>query len=423
MEAHAQSVEDNLVSGLSFKLAPGASYVTDRKSVTYWPSGSSEYKVSGGVKVAKINLTGDAWLDPGTVKVMFTVANTSTEKSLRPFVIGGHNWFRRLRVICGGQTIEDIDNYNRTVEMFHMMQSKEKRLNDMVEGLGGSTTNTPGALLAVGSGNSERVVSMTLLSGLFNQEKFLPIKYCPIQIELELVNSSSDCCRESVAAHDGSQDFVIKDVQVKCDLITLDNGFDNEIAAHLLSGKNLPINFGSYNTSVQVANGDKNSISVSRALTRLKSVFTSMFRVPDNNQLANEVNLFSHHMGQAEDKYDSTKEVQFEMSVGSHKWPEYPIKSIAESYYQLKKTLGIHGSAFHTMDIQEGEYNNNKFVIGIDTEKMLGASFTGFNSKSGDLMTIKLDNTGLRTGIDRIFVVLHYDAVLQINDTGVIVYE
>ena len=421
MEAHAQSVEDNLVGGLSFKLAPGASYVTDRKSVTYWPFGSSEYKVSGGVKVAKINLTGDAWRDPGTVKIMFTVANTSSDKTLQPFVPGGHNWFRRLRVICGGQTIEDIDQYNRTVEMFHTMQSKEKRLNDLIEGMGGggttgSDTSTPGVLAE----GTERVVSMTLLSGLFNQEKFLPIKYCPIQIELELVNSSSDCCRAASTSDNGSQDFVIKDVQLKCDLITLDNGLDNEFASHLLSGGNLPINFGSYNTSVQVANGDKNSISISRALTRLKSVFVSMFKPPSTTQVYNEVNSFHHEMGGI---YDSTKETQFEMSIGSHKWPEYPIKSIAESYYQLKKTLGINGSAFHTMDIHETEYNNNKFIIGIDTEKMLGASFTGFNSKSGDLMTVKLDNTGLATGVDRIFVVLHYDAVLQINDTGVIVFE
>jgi len=416
MEAHAQSVEDNLVSGLSFKLAPGASYVTDRKSVTYWPTGSSEYKVSGGVKVAKINVTGDAWADPGTVKIMFTVANTSTTKELRPFVPGGHNWFRRLRVICGGQVIEDIDQYNRTVEMFHMMQSQDKRRNDLVEGMGGSNTSYPAALAT----GKERIVCMTLLSGLFNQEKFLPIKYCPIQIELELVNSSSDCCRTHADTDKGSQDFVIKDVQLKCDLITLDNGFDNEIANHLVNGGNLPINFGSYNTSVQVANGDKNSISVSRALTRLKSVFTSMFKVPSDTTEHNEVNLFSHHMGSF---YESTKEVQFEMSIGSHKWPEYPIKSQAESYYQLRKTLGINGSAFHSMDINESEYHHDKYVIGIDTEKMLGASFTGFNSKSGDLMTIKLDNTGLATGTDRIHVVLHYDAVLQINDTGVVVFE
>ena len=35
VEAAANSVEDYLIDGLSFKLSPGASYVTNRKSVTW----------------------------------------------------------------------------------------------------------------------------------------------------------------------------------------------------------------------------------------------------------------------------------------------------------------------------------------------------------------------------------------------------
>ncbi len=40
VEAVANGVEDKLVDGLSFKLAPGASYVQDRRSVTFRPQGS-----------------------------------------------------------------------------------------------------------------------------------------------------------------------------------------------------------------------------------------------------------------------------------------------------------------------------------------------------------------------------------------------
>ena len=35
MEAHTQSVEDNLIDSLSFKLRAGASYVPDRRSVSF----------------------------------------------------------------------------------------------------------------------------------------------------------------------------------------------------------------------------------------------------------------------------------------------------------------------------------------------------------------------------------------------------
>ena len=36
MESHAQSVADNMIDSLSFKLRPGASYVTDRRSVSFF---------------------------------------------------------------------------------------------------------------------------------------------------------------------------------------------------------------------------------------------------------------------------------------------------------------------------------------------------------------------------------------------------
>ena len=68
MEGHAQSVEDSLIDSLSFKLRPGASYVTSRRSVSFFPQGGNDYKPNG-VKVIKIGLNGDQWLDPSTVKL------------------------------------------------------------------------------------------------------------------------------------------------------------------------------------------------------------------------------------------------------------------------------------------------------------------------------------------------------------------
>ena len=85
--------------------------------------------------------------------------------------------------------------------------------------------------------------------------------------------------------------------------------------------------------------------------------------------------------------------------------------------------MGILGSAYHSLDFTGREYINDKFISGFDLEKMLGASFTGYNSKSGDLLTIKLSKTGMANGADMIYTTLHYDALLEINDTGVTVME
>ena len=53
MEAVANSVDDALIDSLSFKLSNSASYLTDRKSVTFWPTGSNIYKTNSGTKVIR----------------------------------------------------------------------------------------------------------------------------------------------------------------------------------------------------------------------------------------------------------------------------------------------------------------------------------------------------------------------------------
>ena len=100
----------------------------------------------------------------------------------------------------------------------------------------------------------------------------------------------------------------------------------------------------------------------------------------------------------ANNKYDSSKEFQAQLQLGSKLFPEHMIRRHAESYYQLRKSLGIHGSAFHSINIKGNEFMTNKFVLGIDTGKVLGASFSGYNTKSGDLITLALENNGLANG-------------------------
>ena len=63
------------------------------------------------------------------------------------------------------------------------------------------------------------------------------------------------------------------------------------------------------------------------------------------------------------------------MQIGSKLYPEYHIRSPTEAYYQLRKTLGHQSSTVHKFAITAGEYKSNKFVLGIDTEQVLEASF------------------------------------------------
>ena len=109
--------------------------------------------------------------------------------------------------------------------------------------------------------------------------------------------------------------------------------------------------------------------------------------------------------------------------------PSYPIRSNAEFFYNLKKSIGIHDS-IQSVAISPFAYRFNKFIIGIDCEKVLQAAYTGMNTKNGEM--IRLNFTKLGTGnsnpvlastAERIFTVLHCDTILNIKDTGVELFD
>lgn len=65
MEAPAQRFEDSLIDSLH----SSASSVTDRHSVIFFPQGGNQ-NTPNGVKVIEINVHGDQWRDPSTVKLI-----------------------------------------------------------------------------------------------------------------------------------------------------------------------------------------------------------------------------------------------------------------------------------------------------------------------------------------------------------------
>ena len=69
------SPEDILIDNLSFKLNKGSSYIIDRRSVSFWPSGSNIYKSNSGNRVLTFSLNGEdnTWLDPQSVRIFFTL--------------------------------------------------------------------------------------------------------------------------------------------------------------------------------------------------------------------------------------------------------------------------------------------------------------------------------------------------------------
>ena len=437
MEHHANSVDDALIGGLSYKLKSGASYVTNRRSVSYFAQGGNDYKPSG-VRVMKFHLTGDQWMDPSTFRVAFQLNNldydAASSNYVQPLSWNPAVFFRRARIIAGGQVIEYIDDFNRLSLMLSSLKSGEEQL--MIASEGFNSFDEQYADVAQdnrktyrnfdydksGSVFEGRRVIFKPMFGIFNQEKLLPLRYMPLQIELELVNAGGDAVH--VGAWEGQNNtanWSISDIQCKCDLLTLDNALDNEYASHLLSGKSLPINFRTWNHTNQSTGNDKNfSANINRALTRLKSVFITLQGV--EGAWDKQCNDFFHPIAvQAIDRYSVSDEHQYQVQIGSKLIPEYPVKSLSESLSQLRKTVGSPFQMYGRW------YRTRKYIIGLDLEKVSGAGFTGMSTKAGDLMTLNFRDCEV-SGVGgstphRVFCALNYDCVVNIQDSGLQVLD
>ncbi len=448
VEAIANSVEDKLIDGLSFKMQPGASYVVERKSVTYHPQGSNNYEPGAGTKLIRILLTGDNWLDPSTLRVMFSLNNreaAGADRELR-VMSGPWSFFRRMRILVAGQLVEDIDQYNRIHEMFSFLVAEDSNMNDAAEAFG-IVHNKHAAVNRANFQGIKAGQSLTVLfkplSGLLNQDKMIPLRYAPVTIELELVDSVTEPIFTSVTlgglatdiqVANSSYNWSINNVQVKTDICVLDNALDNSYSQHLLSGKSLPISYNTFVSQIQTITGQSAPlINVSRALTRLKSVFVTLAKDYGGNRAVllgrkpwND--LFSpmssnNHDGTLTHEQDG--EFEFQLQIGSKLFPEYPVRSHTEAYYNLKKTLGVQASSVHNFNINPTEFRDYKMILATDCERVLNAGFTGINTRAGDLLTVKLkyNSTDADRLADRIHIVLHSDQILEIRDSGCQVFD
>ena len=159
-----------------------------------------------------------------------------------------------------------------------------------------------------------------------------------------------------------SQSWQIENPQIKVDICTLDNALNNEYANLLLSGKALPINYSSYVTQLQSITGQSPSVNITRALSRLKSVFATFDQAITDTKVAQKDahikvwkktwNDLFHLMSYATNwLYDPSFEMEFQLQVGSKLFPEYPMRSLQGCFYQLRKCMGVESSNFHSLDI------------------------------------------------------------------------
>jgi hypothetical protein len=506
MEATTSAVEDSLISSLDFKIKPGASYITGRRNCSFYPSGGNSY-APNGVRVLRFHLA-DGWLDPSSVRIKYTLVNDreqpqpaplfGNEYLLRP-VSTPATFFRRLRILGGNGSaiIEDISDFDRVSHMFEILSTDEYINDSECQGFGFPIYRDNMPIMSgdidrgILPGNSKTVLFKPL-SGLFMQEKLIPLRYCSLTIELELVNNFIDpivsnvsqealpptldadafpLYFKSIPPNGFSTQWHIEGCELKADLISIDSALESSYAEFLLQGKSIPIPMTVFVSQSQMLLQQKEeTVNVTRSFTRLKAAYITLsgqkpgdlrqeYLKNCNNYYSplcgsfpvNEVLTLAHfnstvgmyrssgehdtgstiNVGSLpcirtyKRQYNSANELGYQIQLGSKLYPEMRTNSNSEAWYYLSKTLKHQNTKEHGFQIKPDSYYNHEFIIGQNFEKVEGASFSGINTKMGDLMSIRIYNQSYDNTIapNKIFITMVADQILNVSDIGCQIFD
>jgi hypothetical protein len=136
-------------------------------------------------------------------------------------------------------------------------------------------------------GGESVTMQMPLLSGLFNCGKYLPLRFLQgLSIELVLVSNYKDAALITQADVTDTNNWTtddplwtISEPVIKCQVVTIDSGLENQFTQKLASGRSLPIQFTSFVTQIANAGNTQTPVvSITRAFNRLKACYVSMFK-------------------------------------------------------------------------------------------------------------------------------------------------
>ena len=237
MDNVVAEAQDTMINSLNFGLPETSQYITDRRFVNYFPSGSNVYNPNAGNKNIRFYISGEdnTYLDLSSVRLFATLQNTDGTRNhfLRP--LGGlHAFMNRYRATVGGQLVQDINEYNRHCELYECFKPRDVRDMDDIEssanprwdadfhdyangldvllqattdgatsGAGVVTVNTAGdknewgrvdkrytrhSLTGIPGANGKARFSHKPCCGLLQSNYYLPLRYAPLELEFTIVN-------------------------------------------------------------------------------------------------------------------------------------------------------------------------------------------------------------------------------------------
>eukprot|EP00438_Fugacium_kawagutii_P027036 Skav201247 [mRNA] locus=scaffold3106:94322:97027:+ [translate_table: standard] len=511
-------------SYINFEGNETSQYITSRRFVNFFPSGSNVYAPNQGNKNIRFNISADDnnYIDLSSIRVFATLQNTDGNQGhfLRPLA-GLHAFFQRYMLNVAGQQVQDIIEYNRHCELYECLKPKTVRDMDDIEsganprwdadyhdyanGLdvflqpltASADANTAGQVVVYTNGdhnewgrvdkrytrhsitgiagaNGKMRLSHKPCCGLISGSNYyIPLRYAPLELQFQIVSNATDPIvvpqgtggagqtdKEGYYFRDGdtSTQWELNNVFIRAEIIQLDNTVNNNIVKHLLDGQSLKLVFPMYHTITQSFNagGGEINMNIVKSSSKLTGAFITLYRtptdglfdarfLPDNyvykrwnyfynpmiNKRINNSGLANTDDLQGEGFQSWSKNLSWQIQLSnSQKYPEFEAQSLSETFYYLRRAIHYMNEGQDSLSFSYRQYRENKFIIGMSFEKMHsneGTSFTGYNSKMSGITNFKLKGTEGALPADEqvqeIFVHLISEAVLELRESGAVVYD
>jgi len=459
MEQVISQIEDVVPEELIHKLSNTASFGETRRPAEFSASGASTYSV-GSSNLIRIPINGVEYLDPSTVLVQFTINNAETVPNAALLLrnLGSPNlFFSRVTLEMAGKVVHNIDNYPRFCTTQQALNSKASNVDLDSKAFGRrfdmdkfrDQGNTYTALNYSGiPGGQGMVVTMKLFLGMFDQKKYLNLKFCPMVLTLYLCANATDPIIDAVAPFSGADTSILWNItnpKVTCDLVTLSSELDNFYSETLLGYtdkdgvKHEPamfrIEYTDHHTisSVVPPATYDHTFNVHRSISKLNKILCTLEgpRTVDNGALCAPVagkygfDLWSPMMNYANtsgDDRNALGEIEaFEVIIGSRRWPSgREIQSYSQAMSELQKAVGYKSNAVHGMDISRKEYHNNKFIAGFNTQVLSENSLTGISLQNGLPVSVRIKHNQMtNNNMAKVHVTLENSQIIEIMSTGI----
>ena len=118
--------------------------------------------------------------------------------------------------------------------------------------------------------------------------------------------------------------------------------------------------------------------------------------------------------------------LNWDVQIGTMKWPESPATSIPETFSLLRQATAIYDQSLQTVNITPQAYANNSYIIGVGLQTTPAGAFSGLNTRAGDLLTIRAKNLATDAAVNaasRVYVTLLHEAIVEVREGSVSVLD